>query len=395
MAGFYQQSLRSASTADMKTTLRDYKHAEPIFRTNAYANTPKFKWLFHVYFDINETLVTNNGIASVFPTDANHGILVKSIELPKFTIPLTELNQYNRKRYIQTKIQYDPVRVAFHDDNNDLIRHLWYTYYSYYYNDPSQPYGRQGSDSGSQSSATELNKTNIYSPDISSAQNWGYLGEINSTATSQSLFISKAPFFRSISIFGFNQHNFSQYQLINPIIENFNHDTYNYYETSGIMENSMTLKYESVKYYSGALDGEKPGEIVKKFAIRGMYDTDLSPIAVPGTNSMILGQGRLVNSANGVVSNWADPKLGALQTPGQLATTFNTNPSLSAAVSLQLIAGAPSARNNPDTARGLNNFPSIGSNTGAGAQIANSAGQINTNPQAIPDAANNPISATA
>lgn len=396
MAGFFQQALQSGSG----TYLKDYKHANKTFTTNAYANAPKFKWLFHVYFDINKTLLTD-AVASVFPDDVNHGILVKSIELPKFTIPLTELNQYNRKRYIQTKIQYDPVRVTFHDDNDDLIRHLWYTYYSYYYNDPSQPQqlSRQqatqlinGRTTQQDIDATALNKTNIYSPDISSEQNWGYLGEISSTSTSRSLFISKAPFFKSISIFGFNQHNFSQYQLINPIIENFNHDTYNYYETSGIMENSMSLKYESVKYYSGSLDGQTPGEIVKGFASRGLYDTELSPITTRGTNSRILGQGGLATTVNGVSDSWDNNRLGAIQTPGELATTFNANTAPAAASNRQLITGVVAAVVNPQCARGQYSFPAVGAIPGTGAQNTNSAGQQNTNPPAIPVPANNPIS---
>jgi hypothetical protein len=53
------------------------------------------------------------------------------------------LNQYNRKRIVQKKIEYQPVQIEFHDDGGDLIRTLWYNYFSYYYKDPSQKYGNQ------------------------------------------------------------------------------------------------------------------------------------------------------------------------------------------------------------------------------------------------------------
>jgi hypothetical protein len=394
MAGFFQQVLQGAGNEFFGNPyLKDYQHASKTFTTNAYANTPKFKWLFHVYFEINKTLLTDNQ-ASVFPSDANHGILVKSIELPKFNIPLTELNQYNRKRYVQTKINYEPVRITFHDDNDDLIRHLWYTYYSYYYNDPSQPnqVASQGSTSQRDLVATALNKKNIYSSDISNDQNWGYLGEVSTTATAKSLSIAKAPFFKSISIFGFNQHNFSQYQLINPIIENFNHDTYNYYETTGIMENSMTVKYESVKYYSGALNGEKPGDIVNGFAEDGLYDKERSPIAKAGSTRSILGQGGLFDAVDGVVSDLANGNiLGAIQTAGRSATTFKTGSNLVSAAKTELLAGVIGALSNPQTTRGLLNFPAVGATTGTGSQNANSTSPGNTTPIAISTSGNSPI----
>ena len=49
------------------------------------------------------------------------------------------MNQYNRKRIVQTKIKYDPVEINFHDDNRNLITSLWYDYYTYYYNDANKP----------------------------------------------------------------------------------------------------------------------------------------------------------------------------------------------------------------------------------------------------------------
>ena len=47
------------------------------------------------------------------------------------------LNQYNRKRLAQTKIEYNPVQIEFHDDGGDLVRNMWYNYFKYYYKDPS------------------------------------------------------------------------------------------------------------------------------------------------------------------------------------------------------------------------------------------------------------------
>ena len=117
--------------------VRDYTHASKVFRSAGYENSPKFKFLFHVYFNLNTTEIPQlNNIFST-PDTSTIGLLVKTIDLPKFKLDTEVLNQYNRKRVIQKKIQYDPISVKFHDDGGDLIRTMWYNYYSYYYKDPN------------------------------------------------------------------------------------------------------------------------------------------------------------------------------------------------------------------------------------------------------------------
>lgn len=264
MAGFFQQFLRGVGDGFTDSAyLRDYQHASKIYRPNAYGNAPKFKWLFHVYFDINKEQIAGVNTEKIFPSSTNYGLLVKSIDLPKYQIKLDELNQYNRKRLVQTKINYDPVRIVFHDDNANQIRQLWFNYFSYYYNDPNQPDNLQRGSRPGDASAN-LNSRVTYNPDISQQQNWGYIGELPQTRATlgrggEEYYAnnSKTPFFKSIRIYGFNQHNWALYELVNPMIESFGHDNYNYYDGRGIMENNMTVRYETVKYYDGALNGTK------------------------------------------------------------------------------------------------------------------------------------------
>jgi hypothetical protein len=372
MAGFFQQFLKGSASGFLRPEgepyLKDYAHASKIFLRNGYENVPKFKWLFHVYFDINKTQITDR-IEQIFPSTHNHGLLVKTVELPKFSMAVQELNQYNRKRYVQTKINYDPVSITFHDDNMNTIRHLWYTYYSYHYNDPSQGYYTDldgpapGSDTPA-GAAANLNKKNVYDLDISEQQNWGYIGEPSRVQTDRTGFKNKAPFFRSISVFGFNQHNFVQYQYINPIIESFKHDSHSYTETSGTMENSMSLRYELVKYYEGALDGQDPSNIVNRFGETGSYDQVTSPISRPGSTRTIMGQGGLVDAAGGIVGDLANGDLlGALRTVNRTRDTFK-NANIRDVAKSDLVSGI----NDSLMGRGAFTIPSIGSNGGTSSQ---------------------------
>ena len=97
MSGFNQNLLNDVA-GDLfgNAILRDYTHASKTFRTNSYQNAPKLKFLFHTYFSINP---------AGYPTNANFGLLVKEIKLPQFSFNNQIMNQYNRKRLVQTKIK--------------------------------------------------------------------------------------------------------------------------------------------------------------------------------------------------------------------------------------------------------------------------------------------------
>ena len=371
--------------------LKDYKHASKTFTTNNFGNSPKFKWLFHVYFDVN-TYALGDNWQQAFPSTTNQGLLVKNIDLPKFNIALTEMNQYNRKRFIQTKINYDPVRITFHDDNANQIRHMWHAYYSYYYNDTNQP--MTGTSAAGQPdvdvNASMLNKKNIYSADISKEQGYGYIGEYSNSASG--IFMGKAPFFRTIRIYGFNQHNYAEYQLINPIIESFAHDQYDYYSRDGIMEHAMTVRFENVKYYEGSFNGQNPQAQIKGFAEKGVYDTELSPIARAGNNKTIFGSGGLVDAGLGIVEDLSKGNiLGAVQTAGRLSRTFKNPQDILRTAKTEIVKGTIGIISNPSSARNIFNFPTPGGQNNNNSQNVGATNTTNTGSEPISVPANTPV----
>ena len=286
--------------------LRDYTHASKTFQTNGYANSPRLKFLFHVYFTLETVGIPMLRNAFSSGENSTIGLLVKNIDLPKFTIDTEILNQYNRKRVIQKKINYDPISVAFHDDGNDLIRTLWYNYYSYYYKDPVQPYDGIATTAGTsgpmqtQPMGFRYNGRDIYDK-TRAVSDWGYVGESYSDGTSSAN--GKPSFFRDISIYGFNQHKFVRYVLINPVISQWSHDQYDYAQDAGVMENKMTIQYETVKYYSGAIGAVRPDTNVVGFADPNAYDQRSSPLSRLGGQASIIGQGGLVDTGIGIIND--------------------------------------------------------------------------------------------
>ena len=314
-------------------SLRDYTHASKTFTTNAFELKPRFKFLFHVSFTLNVQEIPYLRGAMGNDDIMNLSLAVKTIDLPKYTIDTETLNQYNRKRIIQKKINYDPVAVTFHDTSDDLIRKMWYYYMSYYYKDPTQRYldpnntnGNNG-DSANRQAGFGYNDRDIYAVQrIGNVNDWGYIGESFNDGTSSAN--GKPPFFRDIRIYGMDQHKFAEYVLINPLITNWSHDQYDYTQGGGIMQNSMTIAYETVKYYSGAIARPSPGgdPNVQGFATDAHYDKTVSPIARPGANATVFGQGGLLETGAGIIGDLQSGSvlglIGAAQKAGRLNQTF-------------------------------------------------------------------------
>jgi hypothetical protein len=388
MAGFFQQLATDAAAGFFANEyLRDYTHAAKTFIPNAYQYAPKVKFLFHMYFEINQSAYSVG-----LPQGANFGLAVKSVKLPTYTFDTHQLNQYNRKRIVQTKIKYDPIDISFHDDNGNIIRNMWYNYYTYYYKDATKPMvsisGGKASLIGTSSSKnTNYNERNIYAKSITGQTDWGYIGETGDTSNPPEVVAAgqtKVPFFKNITIFGFNQRNYVAYTLINPIITRFAHDTYNYAEGNGTMENSMTIDYETVKYFQGAIDGAMPSDIVPGFGTVEHFDKTLSPIARPGSQSNILGKGGLIDgifgtplqdangkdiivngqkqyASTGFIEDLTGPNqniLGAIQKAG---VTYNTlkNMNLKQAAKAEITKGITNAILNPLNNTGRNTLFNI------------------------------------
>lgn len=305
MSNFGQDFLKGFTNVNY---LRDYTHASKTFTTNQYELKPRFKFLFHVSFTLNTQIPSLNQFVSAGDI-SSLSYVVKTVDLPKFNIKTETLNQYNRKRVVQTGIEYQPINLTFHDDGGDVVRNLWYNYFSYYYKDPSQKYLAPNNTNGSAGASNDTqtafpyNSRDIYD-DARPVNDWGYIGESISDGTNSRMSDSgKPPFFKDIRIYGLDQHKFAEYVLINPLITNWNHDTYNYSEGGGVMQNSMTIAYETVKYYTGAIGSQRPDTNVQGFADPAHYDTTVSSLSRPGSTRTVFGQGGLLDAGGGILQD--------------------------------------------------------------------------------------------
>jgi hypothetical protein len=272
--------------------MKDFRHASRLYIDDNFKLAPKQKFLFHVVFDIDNTVP-----ARAFTTNERLelNMLVKTCELPKYNMNLEEKQQYNKKIYVGTKIQYAPVTITFHDDNADTVNAFWKSYYEY-----------NISDSLSVANAGGVNTTkdNLYDLLPASTQ----FGMDNAQKRRQ-------PFLKNITIFAMHKKRFTSFTLVNPIIGSFSHDNLDQADGAGIMSNTMQIFYETVLYGVGLVRTGIPG-----FATVH-YDLEPSPLSVLGRGTTsIFGPGGIVDGIGSVITDIQNDNFNV----GTILTAVNT-----------------------------------------------------------------------
>ncbi len=232
-----------------KGSVADFQHASNVFVKDFYSLAPKTKYLYHVVFNFNPLATATFGIKKDLLS-----VLVKSAELPKFSVQTDTLNQYNRKRIAQVKVDYQPVTLRFHDDNSDVVRNLWEIYFKYHYSDSTN----------AEFSATRLL---TYSRNAMDDATGKPAGKYRYGYDTGNLF----RFFLDITIYQMSRQRWSSYTLVNPTILSWNHDSLDS-SSSQTAEQMMSIGYEAVGYDEG--DGT-PGGFPT-----GKYDKVKSPIVL-------------------------------------------------------------------------------------------------------------------
>jgi len=273
-----------------KGNLGDFAHASRMFVDDSHRLSPKVKFLYHVTFNINPDA------SAVIPQLAQKhmneiGMLVKSAQLPGFNIQTDVINQYNRKKVVQKRIDYQPVQIVFHDDNYGVTTAMWEAYYRYYYRDGNY---------------AKVNPAGAPDPTVPEyATNKPSFSEQYASGT---LFSEKqyrygfdndssVPFFTSIQISQMSRKRYTTMTLINPIISQWQHDTMDYSASDGV-SNSMTIEYETVHYSRGSMKNGPKGFGEEH------YDKTPSPISLGGGGaSSLLGVGGVLAGGFGVLDD--------------------------------------------------------------------------------------------
>jgi len=240
-----------------ETHLRDARHANQIYTAHNFAFAPKTKYMYHVRFDPHQDVGSNT---NTFKFQKEIGILVKSADLPSFRASVENKQQYNRKKNVQTRVDYQDCRIAFHDDNTGVTRALLEDYYRYYFMDANKVTG------GLETAYQPRDK---------------YFGDVPNYGLNNG---KPNPFFKSITIYQLARREWVAYTLVNPLLTAWDHGSV---ESGGtdFNENTITVAYEAVQYTNGSVAEDTPAG----FADASIgYDVTPSPLGYLD-NAMISG----------------------------------------------------------------------------------------------------------
>jgi hypothetical protein len=228
--------------------LRDYQHASKLYVDSVYAMAPKFGFLYFIQLNIADNPRSDDN----WKKRINEvGLLAKKVNLPSFKIDTETLNQYNRKTIVQTGIKYNNINIEFHDDMSNITHGLWVNYYKNFYRDSTQ-------------------EPAAYNDNKFGERNYEY-GIYNNK-------LSNNNFIDTIDIHVLYQQKFTKYTLVNPKIVEWKHDEVSQDAGPKILQNSMTVEYETVLYKEGKIwQDPKENGISENSWEPIYYDTEKSP----------------------------------------------------------------------------------------------------------------------
>ena len=249
-----------------KGNMADWQHASRLYVSDTQKHAPKVSFLYHVTFYLTDQ--AKSTLKDIDKYTHEIGMLVKRADLPKFQAQTEVKNKYNRKKNVQTRLDYQPVSMSFHDDNFGATSALLEAYFKYYYGD-----GKHTINSGAYGNRSNGDTT--YQGNIANSKKYGM---DNSTPN--------VPFFHKIEIAQLARKSYTKFTLVNPIITDWAHDTLENGQSSPL-ENQITIAYDTVLYDRGYVEAGENGDPTG-FGRTDHYDVTPSPITPLGGSALSL-----------------------------------------------------------------------------------------------------------
>ncbi|NJO62842.1 MAG: hypothetical protein HC836_32845 [Richelia sp. RM2_1_2] len=183
--------------------VRDSHRAAKIYDRQGTPVYPALQNQFFANFTIN--------VGTGFALNSIVGFRIKSFSRPSVNYEVQEINQYNKKRLVQTGVKYGPSQIVFYDTNDLMIHQLFLDYNAHYYGDFST-----------------LKTSGSWIPDqvsdgfVTDSRGWGFSPSPNQIPPLQY-------FFDKIDLYDVAPDgSYTQWQLIHPVVESWNlgEDTY-------------------------------------------------------------------------------------------------------------------------------------------------------------------------
>jgi hypothetical protein len=191
-------------------------------------NAPRPQFLFLIRFVRGTTTNT--------PPKWETGLqfAVKRFDRPRISADMQSLNQYNKKRLVQTNIKFGAVKIEFHDTSDQMVMQMWHEYAAFYFGDFRKTTANDW----------DYDLTNT---DFKNTGGTGFGLTLPNEEQTEATRNSPKGFFSKIECYQFSNGTYTQFDLINPKISSFDPDEMDYGSVHG-HGITMTLEYETIIY---------------------------------------------------------------------------------------------------------------------------------------------------
>lgn len=263
------------SRPGLATVLRSPRTASRVFGLDTPGQyvraVPRMKFMFAVNFIPSRGGNQMMDSANLNTYLGNRGMMfkVRQIDKPKLNLVTADLNQYNKKKVVYTKVEYSEATMRLYDSVDNSVLSWWVDYFTYYYGDSRL----KTSLSYSQSPVD---------PSFTDSTGWGFRPLIEDTE-----------FFEKITVFAFYANTYTAFSYINPKITTVNWQQKDY-SGNEPEEVDVSFKYEMIQY-------EKFGERIQNPSEFGWSDIDQLPVNMNSAAAVVgltVPQPRLFSNQN-------------------------------------------------------------------------------------------------
>jgi hypothetical protein len=222
------------------TMLKDSRTAASNFHltSQSWDAVPKLPFLYYIRFvrSTTSSAGSSRGVSSTGSSSSNSatstdwsesiGVIAKEIDRPSVNFQTETLNQYNKKRVIQKKHEFDDISFTFYDTVDNKALHMFEDYYRFYYGEPNN-----------ESSTVWVwdNMANTMN------QGTGGFGFIPASGT------NNTHYFARIELYYLYGGKYSRYDIVNPKLKSMRPSGFSYAESDGA-EINMSFEFEAVIY---------------------------------------------------------------------------------------------------------------------------------------------------
>jgi len=188
---------------------------------------PRMKFMFYAQFVLSASarLMIGNPNATLdgYQDPRAISFKVRQIDKPKVTLTTADLNQYNKKKVVYTKLEYSEASMRLFDAVDDSVLAIWVDYFTYYFGD-------------SRIKTTQEYKQSPVNASLLDGTGWGFRPLDEETQ-----------FFDRITVYGFYANTYTRFSYINPRITSIDWQNREY-ASEDPEEVLVNFKYEAIEY---------------------------------------------------------------------------------------------------------------------------------------------------